>query len=180
LPKYAALLRGINVGRNKRVAMEDLRKILGGLGHLDVKTYLNSGNVVFTSRRENPRALASDIEKALEGALGMTLKCVIRTDSELGAVIAGNTLVEANTDGSRMLALFLSEQPDAATRATYDPRALDRDQIRVGGRAVYQWCPEGILAAPNVSAFLEKHWKVAVTARNWNTVTKLSALMQKA
>ena len=160
--------------------MGDLRKILGRLGHVDVKTYLNSGNVVFTSRSENPRSLASEIEKALDGALRMTVKCVIRTDTELSAVIAGNTLVEASTDGSRMLALFLSEHPDPASRATYDPTALDRDHIRVGDRTVYQWCPEGILAAPNVSAFLEKHWKVAVTARNWNTVTKLSALMQKA
>lgn len=160
--------------------MEDLRKILGRLGHVDVKTYLNSGNIVFASRNENPRALASEIEKALDSTLHMNVKCLIRTDAEMTAVIAGNTLVKASTDGSRMLALFLSEQPDAATRATYDPSALDRDRIRVGDRAVYQWCPEGILAAPNVSAFLEKHWKVSVTARNWNTVTKLSALMLKA
>ena len=71
MPKYAALLRGINVGRNKRVAMEDLRKILGRLGHVDVKTYLNSGNVVFTSRSENPRGVASEIEEALRALMAI-------------------------------------------------------------------------------------------------------------
>jgi uncharacterized protein (DUF1697 family) len=181
LPKYVALLRGINVGRNKRVTMEDLREILGRLGHVDVKTYLNSGNVIFTSRRKDPRELASKIEQALDDTLGMTVRCVIRTDAELSAVIEENTLIDATTDGSRMLALFLSEQPDAAMLTAHDPTALAPDHIRVGERMVYQWCPDGILAAPNVSAFLEKHWKVVVTARNWNTVTKLAAaLMQQA
>jgi uncharacterized protein (DUF1697 family) len=181
LPKYVALLRGINVGRNKRVTMEDLREILGRLGHVDVKTYLNSGNVIFTSRREHAHELASEIEHALDDTLGMFVRCVIRTDAELSAVIEGNTLIDATTDGSRMLALFLSEQPDAAMLTAHDPTALAADHIRVGERMVYQWCPDGILAAPNVSAFLEKHWKVVVTARNWNTVTKLAAaLMQQA
>jgi uncharacterized protein (DUF1697 family) len=181
LPKYVALLRGINVGRNKRVTMEGLREILGRLGHVDVKTYLNSGNVIFTSRRKDPRELASKIKQALDDTLGMTVRCVIRTGAELSAVIEGNTLIDATTDGSRMLALFLSEQPDAAMLTAHDPTALAPGHIRVGERMVYQWCPDGILAAPNVSAFLEKHWNVVVTARNWNTVTKLAAaLMQQA
>jgi uncharacterized protein (DUF1697 family) len=181
LPKYAALLRGINVGRNKRVTMEDFREIFGRLGHVDVKTYLNSGNVIFTSRRKDPRELASKIEQALDDTLGMTVRCVIRTGAELSAVIEENTLIDATTDGSRVLALFLLEQPDAAMLTAHDPTALGPDHIRVGERMVYQWCPDGILAAPNVSAFLEKHWKVVVTARNWNTVTKLAAaLMQQA
>jgi uncharacterized protein (DUF1697 family) len=180
LPKFAALLRGINVGRNKRVAMRDLREIFGSLGHVDVKTYLNSGNVVFTSRSENPQKLANEIEQALDGTLGMSVRCVIRTAAELDAVIEGNTLIDVTADGSRMLALFVSEQPDAAVLAAFDPSTLGPGHIRVGDRTVYQWCPDGILAAPNLSAFLEKHWKVVVTARNWNTVTKLAALMQPA
>jgi uncharacterized protein (DUF1697 family) len=160
--------------------MEDLCEIFGRLGHVDVKTYLNSGNVVFTSRSENPQKLANEIERALDGTLGMAVRCVIRTDTELNAVIEGNTLIDATADGSRMLALFVSEQPDVATLRAFDPSALGPDHIRVGDRTIYQWCPDGILAAPNVSAFLEKHWKVVVTARNWNTVTKLAVLMLRA
>lgn len=159
--------------------MEDLRAILGRLGHADVKTHLNSGNVVFTSRSENPLQLAREIEQALNETLGISVRCLIRTGTELSAVIDGNPLIEVGTDGSRMLALFLSEQPDAAMLAAHDPSMLGPEEIRVGDRIVYQWCPNGILAAPNVSAFLEKHWKVAVTARNWNTVTRLSELLQQ-
>jgi uncharacterized protein (DUF1697 family) len=180
LPKFVALLRGINVGRNRRVAMGDLREIMGGLGHAGVKTHLNSGNVVFTSENENPHQLAQEIEQALSEKLGMNVRCVVRTGAELRAVIDGNPLIEVGTDGSRMLALFLSEQPDAATLAAHDPSTLGPEEIRVGDRTVYQWCPNGILAAPDVSAFVEKRWKVAVTARNWNTVTRLSALLQQA
>jgi hypothetical protein len=74
----------------------------------------------------------------------------------------------------------IREQPDAATLAAHDPSTLGPEEIRVGDPTVYQWCPNGILAAPDVSAFVEKRWKVAVTACNWNTVTRLSALLQQA
>jgi uncharacterized protein (DUF1697 family) len=87
-------------------------------------------------------------------------------------VIDGNPLQEMASDGSRMLVLFLSKTPDSTLLAAHDPTELGRDHIRIGERVVYQWCPDGILAAPNVSAFLEKHLDVIVTARNWNTITR--------
>ena len=177
MPRYVALLRGINVGRHKRLAMSDLRELLGAAGHSEVRTHLQSGNALFTSQNRNPERLAGEIEARIKQRLGLDVRCLIRSRDEFHAVIDGNTLSQVATDGSRMLALFLSETPRSSLLAAHDPTELARVHIRIGERVVYQWCPDGILAAPNVREFLEKHLNVVVTSRNWNTVTKLSAML---
>jgi uncharacterized protein (DUF1697 family) len=178
--KYVALLKGINVGRNQRVAMTALRELLIGLGYNSVRTHLQSGNALFASRSGDPAGLAREIEKAIDSTLGLRIRCLVRTQDELWAVIRGNPLQNEATDGSRMLVLFLSESPDVTLLAEHDPRELGPDQIRLVEREIYQWCPNGILAAPNLSAFVEKYLKVTVTNRNWNTVTRLGALLDEA
>jgi uncharacterized protein (DUF1697 family) len=175
VPRFAVLLRGINVGGNKRVAMADLRQLLSGLGLTDVATLLQSGNAVFSFRRTKPEVLARRIEAAIREQLGLEVACIVRSREEMEAVIAGNPLGEVATDGSKLLLVFLSEAPDPKRMAEHDPVELAPDQIRLGDRVIYQWCPEGILAAPPVGGFAEKYWSVTTTGRNWNTVTKLVA-----
>ena len=177
MPRYVALLRGINVGGNRRVAMADLRALLSGLGYTDVRTHLQSGNAVFTSLAAKPEALARQIENGLLDELGLTVRCLIRSSDELHAVIDGNPLGAVATDGSKMIVLFLSERPDPTLLAAHDPADLAPAEIRIGDRVIYQWCPDGLLASPPVAGFVEKYLKVTVTARNWNTVTKLGALL---
>ena len=160
--------------------MADLRELLSGLGYGDVRTHLNSGNAVFTSRTGNPLKLAREIEKGIKDTLRLSVRCQVWSGDELRAVLAGNPFQKSATDGSKMLVLFLSEQPDPTLLEAHDPTHLAREQIRVADRAIYQWCPDGFLAAPNVGAFAEKHLKVAVTARNWNTVTRLGVLLDEA
>jgi uncharacterized protein (DUF1697 family) len=180
MTRYAALLRGINVGARKRVAMADLRALLSGMGFEDVRTLLQSGNAVFGAEESVPEELARRIEDRIEEELGMTVGCLVRTGPELEAAIAANPLPEeAATDGKKFLAIFLSKAPDPALLAEHDPEELAPDQIRLGDRVIYQWCPDGILEAPPVSAFVEKHLDVKATARNWNTLTKLSALVEE-
>ena len=178
MPRYVALLRGINVGGNKQVAMADLRALLAGLGYTDVRTHLNSGNAVFTSAATEPAALASEIERGIQAALAMSVRCLVRSRDELRAVVDGNPLTEVATDGSRLAVLFLSESPDPALLAAHDPRDLAPETIRLGDRAIYHWCPDGFLAAPDVGGFVQKHWKATVTARNWNTVRKLAEMVE--
>lgn len=177
MPRYAALLRGINVGKAKAVAMSDLRMLLSDLGHADVTTYLRSGNAVFTCPGGEPAELAAGIEKAIAGTLGMNVRCVVRTGAELRSVIDANPLTGVATDGSRLLAHFLSAAPDAARLAEHDPERLAPGRIRVGERVIYQWCPNGVMAEPNVVEFADKKLKVTATGRNWNTVQKLSAML---
>jgi uncharacterized protein (DUF1697 family) len=174
---YAVVLRGINVGGHKRVPMADLRALLTGLGFTDVATLLQSGNAVFRAPETPPDELAARIERAIAVEFMMSVRCMVRTGPELQAVIDGNPFAGVATDGSRFLALFLSASPDSELLAMYDPRSLAPSQVALGDRVIYQWCPDGVLQAPNVHGFIEKNLKVAATARNWNTVTKLGALL---
>lgn len=138
------------------------------LGYTDVRTHLNSGNAVFATATD-PAELAEQ--------LGMRIRCLLRNRAELLSVIEDNPLRAVATDGSRMMVNFLSAPPDSALLAAHDPHKLDPATIFLGDRVIYQWCPDGVLAAPPAGGFAEKHLKVTVTARNWNTITKLATLL---
>jgi uncharacterized protein (DUF1697 family) len=174
---FVALLRGINVGRNKRVAMAELRALLEGLGYTGVKTVLQSGNAVFDAPARKPASVATAIERAITEELGLSVRVLVLTGREVQAVAAGNPLAHFVTNGSRMVVHFLSGEPDPKLLRAHDPLALDPDHARLGPKVVYQWCPDGILQAPEITAGLEKQFGLTVTTRNWNTVGKLAALV---
>ena len=173
MSRYVVLLRGINVGRAKRVAMADLRELLGDLGHTAVKTVLNSGNAVLSGDDVTP----ARIEAAIAERLGLDVRCVVLTDAELRTIVDARPFAGVATNGSRMMAHVLAAPPDPALLTAHDPVALDPEHTRLGERVIYQWCPDGVLAAPPVGGYAEKHLGVAVTTRNWNTITKLATLL---
>lgn len=177
MARYVALLKGINVGRHKQIAMADLRALLEAAGGSDVRTHLRSGNAIFSSPQRDADALAALIEQKIVEQLDMSVACLVRSREELDAVVAGNPLADIATDGSKLMALFLSAAPHPDLVATHDPRRLDPGHIEIGDRVIYQWCPEGLLAAPPAGTLAERHLGVTVTARNWNTVTKLAELL---
>ncbi len=178
MPRYVALLRGINVGRHQQIVMADLRALLEGLGHTDVATVLRSGNALLTAAEADARRLEGDIEQVIAAQLGLTVACVVRSADELRAVIAGNPLLDRATDHSKLMAIFLSAAPDPDLLAAHDPSALAPDDIVLGDRVIYQWCPDGILAAPASGTFAERHLEVTATARNWKTVTRLATRLE--
>ncbi len=167
MPSYAVLLRGINVGTAKRVAMADLRALLTEAGYTDVRTHLNSGNVILTGKSAPPTRL----EKVITKGTGLDVRCVVLTAKELRAIIDGHPLADVATNGSRMMVHVLGAEPDKDKLA--DALALDPDNARPGPRVIYQWCPDGVLKAPPVTAKIG----VPVTGRNWNTMTKLDDLL---
>lgn len=177
MTRYVALLRGINVGRAKQIPMADLRTLLTDLGYTDVATLLRSGNAVFTGSGA-PHEVAGRIEDAISTKFGMTVGCVVRDGGEMAAVVAANPFPEAEAEGSRYLVHFLSAAPDPALLEANDPVGLDPDHIRLGDRVIYQWCPDGIMAAPDVGTYAVKNLGVVATGRNWNTVTKLAAMLE--
>jgi uncharacterized protein (DUF1697 family) len=173
--RLIALLRGINVGGNKPVDMGRLRGLLTDLGYTDVRTYLQSGNAVFTSTAK-PRKSAADIEEAIATELGVECRVIVRTGAQLMAVIAADPLLDLLGNPSRHFVAFLDEspRPDGVTLLTRDDYGTD--QLRVVDEHVYLWCPNGISKSPFAKLNFDRILGTAVTIRNWNTVTKLADL----
>lgn len=174
--RHVALIRGINVGRAKRVAMPDLRKLVEALGYGDVRTLLNSGNVVFTGPASAAKGSAVRIEKAMSARLGVSARVTVLTAAELASVVADNPLGEAADDPSR---LFVTVLFDAADRKRLLPLARQDwkpEVLAVGARAAYVWCPRGMIES-RLTAAVNKLLGDGATTRNWATMTKLHALV---
>jgi uncharacterized protein (DUF1697 family) len=173
--RYIALLRGVNVGRAKRIAMADLRKLIADLGYTDVKSVLNSGNVVFSAAPGSAATAAAAIEETLVLKLGVAARVLVLDADELAEVIADNPLLPVAPDHSRLLAFILA---DPALKANIEP-LCEQDwapgALAVGQRAAYVWCPNGALESPAAAA-LGKQLGDATTSRNWSTLCKLYSL----
>lgn len=177
--RTVALLRGINVGRAKRIAMADLRALLCELGFTDVRTLLNSGNAVFDSPAPQIAGAAATIEEALVLKLGVAARVTIFTAAELEQVMAANPLLPLATDHARLLVFFLADPPAAKLVEPLLKQDWTPGALALGRRAAYAWCPTGVLDSPVVAA-LGKHLGDASTSRNWNTLCKLQALCRAA
>jgi uncharacterized protein (DUF1697 family) len=173
--RLIVLLRGINLGSRNRVSMPELRELLEEAGFADVRTYLQSGNVVLTSGVK-PDAVARKAERAIADALGLELDVVVRTRTELARVVARNPLAEVATDPKRYQVTFLSRALDAAARKSLASLAAPQEKVLVSGREVYAWHPAGVARSKLWSALAGKGLGVTATSRNWTTVTKLLEL----
>jgi uncharacterized protein (DUF1697 family) len=166
---YAALLRGINVGGARKVAMTELAEVFAGLGHEDVRTYIQSGNVAFSSSGAEP-AIAAALEAAIDKRFGLDVKVMLRSHSELTAIEAGNPF--GGTDGLHVV--FLERAP--AKSAKLDPDRSPGDAFALAGRDLYLQLATGAGRTKLTLGYLEKQLGVAGTQRNWNTVLKLIEL----
>jgi len=176
--RYVALLRGINVGKAKRVAMDDLRALVEDLGYSDVRTLLNSGNVVFGAPGDGPGAAADRIREAMAARLGITSRVVVLAADEVAAVVAENPLVAAASNPSRLLVAVLADPADRAHLLPLAQRDWSPEALALGGRVAYLWCPPGI-AVSRLSEAVGRALGDAVTSRNWATMTRLAELVQK-
>jgi uncharacterized protein (DUF1697 family) len=176
LSTFVALLRGINVGRNKRIAMADLRALLQELGYADVKTLLQSGNAVF-SATGTAAAIERNIERAIKAELKFDVTVLVRTAAQLRKVVDTNPIPQGTSEGSKYFVAFLSAKPAASTYKHINARDYEPEKFAVVGREVYVWCANGLLESKLMPLFGDKQLGVAVTVRNWNTTTKLAALV---
>lgn len=174
--RLVALLRGINVGRSKRVAMSDLRDLLSGLGYRDVLTHLQSGNAIFTSPSAAAATAAGRIERALVRELGVESTVVVRTAADLARIVSEDPLLDVMTDPARHLVGFLAGEPEPSAPGALEALHLAPDIVRLVGSEVYLWCPAGVLDSAFTRVAWDRQLGVAVTMRNWNTVTRLAAL----
>jgi uncharacterized protein (DUF1697 family) len=176
---HVALLRGINVGKAKRVSMSDLRALVEKLGYRDVKTLLNSGNVVFTAPGKGGKDHAARIEKAIEAMLGLTSRVTVLTVAELAEAIAKNPLAKVATDPSRLLLVVLTNPADQRRLEPLLKEEWGKEALGLGTRVAYCWCPPGILKSKLPEA-VGRLLGDAATARNWATMQKLLALSRAA
>jgi uncharacterized protein (DUF1697 family) len=174
---HVALLRGINVGKSKRVSMSDLRALVEKLGYRDVKTLLNSGNVVFSVPAGRGGDPAPRIEKAIEATLGLTSRVTVLTVKEVAEAIDTNPLRKVATDPSRLLLVVLTNPADRNRLAPLLEQKWGREALGLGRRVAYCWCPPGILKSKLPEA-VGRLLGDAATARNWATMQKLLALMR--
>jgi uncharacterized protein (DUF1697 family) len=183
---HVALLRGINLGGRNKVAMADLRALVAGLGHADVSTYIQSGNVLFTAEDgTGTSALATALAQAITANLGVTSPVVVVSREELGQIVAANPFPE-EPDPKRVHAVVLSEPPwpdltvklDAARAKS--AAAGEADRVLAVGRTLYLHAPAGygrsVLAEALLRAVSSPKSGATGTARNWATMTKLLEL----
>lgn len=175
--RYAALLRGINLGRARQVDMPRLRELLTARGYAGVRTHLRSGNVVLDSGLSEAE-LAADLAEAIEREFGFPVPVVVRTGAELAAVVERNPFAGVATDPARHLVTFMAEAPDVDRVAALPPAEGGGD-YRVDGRELHLWLPDGIQKTPLASWRWDTLLGRPGTARNWNTVTRLAGLAEE-
>lgn len=168
MAKYAALLRGVNVGGNK-LAMPDLVRVVEALGGRDVRTYVQSGNVVYSGSKK----VAASLEQALMTDLRVRSPVLVRSGRELAAVVAAKPY---SADGKAVSVTFLGARPQPAALAAVDPAAYGTDEFVVIGSEIYLHTPAGYGRSKLNNAFWERKLSTVATTRNWNTVLALAEM----
>jgi uncharacterized protein (DUF1697 family) len=175
VPTLVVLLRGINIGPSNRIAMPALRAALEEAGFGDVRTYVQSGNVVLTSRAGPARAAAT-VERAIADAFGLAIPVVVRTRDELADVVARDPLADVATNPKRYQVTFLTKKLERTTVEKLEAAAAPGERLVVSGREAYAWHPEGLARSKLAALLAGRGLGATATARNWTTVTTLLAL----
>jgi uncharacterized protein (DUF1697 family) len=180
MPLYVALLRGINVVGRNMVAMADLRQLLEGLGFADVRSLLQSGNLIFQGKRRASETLERLLEVETEKRLEISIEYHVRTGTELQAIVADNPFPnEAERDPGHLVVLFLKKVPEASSVQALQSAIRGPEILRAVGRQLYIVYPAGIGTSKLTNTVIDKKLGARGTARNWNTVLKLAALTQE-
>ena len=176
---YAALLRGINVGGQHRVPMGDLRALFEALGNQRVSTYIQSGNVIFRSDRDED-ALVPVLSAALRDRFGFEIPVIIRDGAALRAAARRHPLTAVQPDQKLLHVVFLGAVPAPKAIRAFDPAAFLPDELTVKGREVYVAYRKGSARSKLTVDAIERALGSTATGRNWRTVTKLAELVAPA
>jgi uncharacterized protein (DUF1697 family) len=172
---YVAFLRGINVGGHNRMAMDDLQATCESLGLSDVRTYIQSGNVVFESDEADPGALADDLHDAIEDAFGYDVTVMVRTREDLDAVVEGQPFDEPTDADTKLYVTFLDEVPDEERVEALLAAGGKAESFVVNGREVYSELRKDLLGDGRFTD-AGRTLGVPATRRNWDVVTKVQVL----
>jgi uncharacterized protein (DUF1697 family) len=175
---YLSLLRGINIGGHKKIRMSDLKALYESLGFGQVTTYIQSGNVLFsTDTNESEAELACRIGNAIKERFGFEVPVVIRTKEEMQQIVMQNPFAaEEEIAPDKLVVMYLGSIPDAATLTKVQTKIDDDSRYAFIGHTLYFFYPDGYGQTKWHSNFFEKQLRTTVTARNWTTTCKLAAI----
>jgi uncharacterized protein (DUF1697 family) len=177
MPTYIAMLRGINIGPHKRMKMDKLRVTCEKLGFKDVKTYIQSGNIVFRAAKLSDEALAKKLGEAIVREFGFTADVITRTRDEMECIIRNNPLLkEKGIDPAKLHVAFLLEKPSPAAMKRLEELTLPPDRVRNLHCEIYFYFPNGVSGSSLWKHSLDRILTITSTMRNWNTVNALSKI----
>lgn len=175
---YIALLRGINVGGNKKIRMPDLKTMFETLGFTNVQTYIQSGNVVFQS--EINTALESKISAKIREVFGFEVSVICRTSEEMEEVIARNPYAETvGFEAEKLYVTFLQNPASAEKLAALQTLSFEPEMYTVSGKEIYVYCFNGYGKTKLENSLFEKKLKVIASTRNWRTINKLAEMSRE-
>jgi uncharacterized protein (DUF1697 family) len=178
--RHVALLRGLNLGPNNRMAMKDLGQIFADSGCGDVETFIQSGNVIFSAAPAILKNLPAAIQQKIADRFGYRVPVVLRSARDLAHTIEGNPFLLAGKPEKTLHVFFLADLPSAQAVKSLDPQRSPGDEFHVSGREVYMHLPNGIASTKLTTAWLDAKLSTVSTARNWATVLKLHELARGA
>ena len=175
---YISLLRGVNIGK-KQMKMAVLKQLYESMGLENVQTYVQSGNVIFESKKGNVKELEELIGKQIEHEFGFTAEVLIRTPEELWHILETNPFLgKKDVDTTRLYVTFLTGEPSASARGKVGSFKSDPDEFEVIGTEIYLHCPVGYGITKLSNTFFEKKLGLVATTRNWRTVNMLSGIAE--
>jgi uncharacterized protein (DUF1697 family) len=175
---YLALLRGINVGGKNKLPMKDLISLFHDAECMNVRSFIQSGNVIFQSNPREMHRLSALIPQQIEKRFGFRVPVVWRTKEDLGETIRQNPFLSEGSPENMLHVYFLSSVPANQDTATLDPQRSAPDVFQVLGREIYLWLPNGMARTKLTNAYFDSRLRTVSTARNWNTVLQLYGLMK--
>lgn len=174
--KYVAFLRGINVGGKNKIKMERLREICFALGFENVKTYINSGNVIFETKKSDDKKLAAKIEKAIENEFGLNIKVIVRTIEEIKNIIENNPFEGAFENDKDVHVFFFDEEMPKEKAELLLSNNTENERYAVRNREIFCHLRVSVLESLMGKDYIGKKLKISATARNWRTVNKILEL----
>ncbi len=174
------MLRGINVSGQKKIKMEELEQLYKSLGFTHVRTYIQSGNVIFESLSSDTSDLVNKIETSIKQTFGFFVTVIIRTKNEFQNVINNNPFYGTRQeDTAKLYVTFLSDTPYASSIQAINPLENKSDEWFISGKEIFLFCPNGYGRTKLTNNFFEKKLKLSATTRNWNTVNKLYEIVKE-
>jgi len=179
MPTYACLLRGINMGGHKKVAMSDLAALAADLGFENPRTLLQSGNLVFSAAGRSSDVLEALVEKELAKKLDLVTRVFVRAAAEWTKIVAANPFLdEAGRDPAHLALMLLKDKPSPKAAASLKGSIVGREYFEVRGRELYAFYPDGFADSKFTTALIDRKLETTATARNWNTVLKIAKAME--